>query len=303
MQAMQPLQYMSYIFYFYIYVRILPFRNESDIIEISSQGSDATPENLDIQECENLNDGSSDFPHTSIADTADQQHASSTSSSSPNLSSDVRPFSELDHLYKIFDGQLSEKQIAAVYMITGKNYDCTLQCLLEGPTLNSVITVMNNYFEAKPTAKIQVDLNTAWDDMLAYYKSNKIDYDLRIRIALTGEVAIDTGGVRRQIYTQVYAEFAQNKHIQLFDGGDNHLRPAISAVARSSGMLKILGKMLSHSIFQDGIGFPYLSPACYWYLIGSEDMAIEHITLDDLPADAATLIAEVLTLSQCIAIH
>ena len=33
-----------------------------------SQGSDAAPENLDVQECESLNDGSSDFPQTSSLD-------------------------------------------------------------------------------------------------------------------------------------------------------------------------------------------------------------------------------------------
>lgn len=122
-----------------------------------------------------------------------------------------------------------------------------------------------------------------WPTIKAIKLTTIFEFELR-------KVTIDTGGVRRQVYTQVYADFAQNKYIRLFDGGDNRLRPALSAVARSSGMLKILGKMLSHSIFQDGIGFPYLSPACYWYLIGNEDMAIEHISLDDLPADAATLI-------------
>ena len=43
---------------------------------------------------------------------------------------------------------------------------------------------------------------------------------------------------------------------------------------------------MSHSIFQDDIGFPYLSPP---YFIGNIDMAIEHIILNDLPADAVTL--------------
>ena len=265
----------------------MPLRNEPEIS--SSQGSDAAPENLDAQECENLNDGSPQTSSLLTADITDQL----TSFLSPKLSSEVKPLSELDHLFKIFDGQLTEKQVAAVYMISGKNYDCALQCLLEGPSLKSLITVMNNYFEGKPTAKISLDLSTAWSDLVSYYKGNKIDYGLQIRVALVGDVTIDTGGVRRQVYTQVYAEFAQNKHICLFDGAENCLRPAISAVARSSGMLKLLGKMLSHSICQDGIGFPYLSPACFWYLVGSEDMAIEHITLDDLPADTATLIVEV----------
>ena len=72
------------------------------------------------------------------------------------------------------------------------------------------------------------------------------------------------------------------------------LRPAISAITRSSEILKILGKMFSHSIFQDGIGFPYLSHICFWYLIGNEKMAIEHVSLADLPADSASFTKEVI---------
>ena len=72
------------------------------------------------------------------------------------------------------------------------------------------------------------------------------------------------------------------------------LRPATSAVVRSSGILRILGKMLSHSIYQDGIDFPFFSPVCYWYLIGNENMALEHVSLADLPANLAAFIKEVI---------
>ena len=50
---------------------------------------------------------------------------------------------------------------------------------------------------------------------------------------------IDTGGVRRQVYTLAYEAFATNQFIRLFDGPEHHLRPAYSAEARSSGLLKI----------------------------------------------------------------
>ena len=75
---------------------------------------------------------------------------------------------------------------------------------------------MNCYFESKPTVKVDLDLNTCWEDLLAYYKSTKADCSTRIRIALNGNLTIDTGGIRRQIYTQVFAEFAQNKHIYTY---------------------------------------------------------------------------------------
>ena len=201
--------------------------------------------------------------------------------------------SELDQLIAMFE-DLSPKQITAVYLLSGSNFDCTLQCLLEGPNLYSIIMIMNRYFENKPTVKINIETQSAWEDLLMHYKSTKVDYSLGIRIALGGKMVIDTGGIRRQIYTQVYFEFAHNKHMHLFDGETHLLRPATSAIARSSGILKILGKMLSHSIYQDGIGFPYLSPLCYWYLIGNKNMAIEHVSLADIPSDSASFIKEVM---------
>jgi len=52
--------------------------------------------------------------------------------------------------------------------------------------------------------------------------------------------------------------------------------------------------MIAHSICQDGIGFPYLSPLCYWYLVGGEEKALEYgVTTEDLPDDAAHLISQV----------
>lgn len=254
------------------------------MIEISSQEeSDEGPRAGSSSNFESLQ-VSLPMPGSDDTSTTEQQN--------PTLSSDHEK-SDMDHLISMFK-QLSSEQINAIYLLSGKNFNRTLQCLLEGPTIDSIIAIMKCYFDSKPMFKIDLDLDSAWQDLLAYYKSSKVDFNLRIRISLARRMTIDTGGIRRQIYTQVFSEFAHNKHVVLFDGSINLLRPAISAIARSSGILKILGKMLSHSIFQDGIGFPYLSPVCYWYIIGSEDMAIEHLSLDNLPADSSALIKEVI---------
>ena len=115
----------------------------------------------------------------------------------------------------------------------------------------------------------------------------------RLRIILDGKPSIDTGGVRRQVYSSVFDNFAHNHTIRLFDGPENHLRPVCTAEARSSGLFKILGVMIAHSICQDGIGFPYLSPTCYWYMVGGEEKALQFATVQDLPADSAMVISQV----------
>jgi len=51
--------------------------------------------------------------------------------------------------------------------------------------------------------------------------------------------------------------------------------------------------MISHSITQDGIGFPYLSLLCYGYLANGEEYALQQVTLTDVGADVASVITQV----------
>ena len=125
---------------------------------------------------------------------------------------------------------------------------------------------------------------------MALYKGRNFSDNTQVKITINGSPAIDAGGVRRQVYTKVFQDFADNRVIKLFEGEDNYLRPVTSAEARSSGLLKILGKMVGHSICQEGIGFPFLSPTCYWYMVGG---AIEQVSTQDFPADTALLIQQV----------
>ena len=57
--------------------------------------------------------------------------------------------------------------------------------------------------------------------------------------------------------------------------------------------LKFLGPWW-HIACQDGIGFPYLSPTCYWYLIGGDERAMEFVSVEDVGADVVSVISKVL---------
>ena len=110
--------------------------------------------------------------------------------------------------------------------------------------------------------KISVVSDDAWVDTVTFYKCTRFDVNKRLRVKLNGQPALDTGGVRTQLYFAVFEQFAQNRHVKLFDGPECHLRPLCTSEARSSGLFKVLGCMVAHSIAQAGVGFPYLSPAC-----------------------------------------
>ena len=59
-----------------------------------------------------------------------------------------------------------------------------------------------------------VDSEDMWADMLAIYMC----FTLGERISLDNGPALDTGGVRRQVYTCVYNKFITNECMHLFEG-------------------------------------------------------------------------------------
>ena len=202
-------------------------------------------------------------------------------------------------LTSTFGSNHSSGEISLVFKMSGENYETSAECLVGGPTLSSILTMLNKRFELLPRIKLQVDSDDMWADLVALYKNCSMDYYSKLRITLDNQPAVDTGGVRRQVYSRVFQNFANNETVCLFDGPLHNLRPTCSAEARSSGLFKILGSMIAHSICQDKIGFPHLSLACYWYIIGGENKALQFASVEDLPADSALLISQVSTAS-CI---
>ena len=79
----------------------------------------------------------------------------------------------------------------------------------------------------------------------------------------------------------------------MFDGPGDHLRPAFRMSNLSSGMFRVLGQMVAHSLNLDGQEFPYLSECIYYYLAGLIDRAMTLVTDADLSEQVKTLVQEV----------
>ena len=43
--------------------------------------------------------------------------------------------------------------------------------------------------------------------------------------------------------------------------------------------------MIAHSISMDGVGFTYLSPTCYWYIVEGEDRVLLFVEEGGVGAD------------------
>lgn len=201
-------------------------------------------------------------------------------------------------LQELFGDKLSEEQTASIYKLSGERFAVSMECLLSGPTLQSILIMMHKHYSDQPTVKIDVeDIAEAWEDAVTFYKSSRLDLSKQVRVRISNQPAIDVGGIRAQLYSTVYGAFAQNEKITLFDGDVRYLRPHCSAEARSSGLFKILGMMVGHSIMQAGIGFPYFSSVCYWYVAGKEQKALESLIVEDLNKDVGYLVTKVYSYS------
>ena len=163
--------------------------------------------------------------------------------------------------------------------------------------MEALVTMVNKRYSRCPVLKVYIDDDDIWSDILSFYKCAKPPTKKRLRIRLNNSPCIDTGGVRRQVYTVAFSNFIQNSNIHLFDGPPNHLRPHYNAESRGSGIFQALGAVVGHSILQDGLGFCYLSPLCYWYVACGKEKALEYSCLDDIGDDSADVISKVFNAS------
>jgi len=51
--------------------------------------------------------------------------------------------------------------------------------------------------------------------------------------------------------------------------------------------------IIGHSILQVGVGFPYVSPVCYWYMVDDKIKALASLSLKDLDDNVALMVAKI----------
>lgn len=118
---------------------------------------------------------------------------------------------DLDTLISIFSTRYTAKQIQVLYKYSGDSFDSCIECLMSSPSQESILRMVNAHYLPYQTVKVAIDQVDMWADMLALYKSsdNLVGRRTCIRVMLDNSPAIDTCGVRRRMYTTVYAEFVQ----------------------------------------------------------------------------------------------
>ena len=134
--------------------------------------------------------------------------------------------------------------------------------------------------------RIRIEEDDLLMQALPIYKGPKFDPTRPLNITFKNQPAVDTGGPKREFYTQLFHGLATSDGSVLpamFEGEEGRLIPCYSSSVVYSGLMTVVGKMIAHSIVQCGVGFPFLSPVCYWYLItGDVSEAISYGNIEDV---------------------
>ena len=190
-------------------------------------------------------------------------------------------------LYEMFP-TTSREGIDKVHQLAGGNSNTIIGVLLN-PAADKLLTLLSEHVLTGETAKCPVDEDDLFSDALAFYKCEKFDPSRPIRVIMRTQPAVDTGGIRRQFFTDVLHHFAHKDTKAMFVGPQERLRPDYSSQVEP--FMKILGTIIVHSLLQEGPGFPYLSPYIYWYLVtGCDETAISYITPIDLTPSVAEIV-------------
>ena len=127
----------------------------------------------------------------SLSPTFDDLESFSSTPSTSYQPATQKEIKNVDHLVSMFSSRVPVKQIQTLYQLSGENFDDCVECLLNGPTSDLLLKVVNNRYLRFPTTKVAIDSEDMWADMLAIYNCFTLG-ERRLRISLDNGPALDT---------------------------------------------------------------------------------------------------------------
>ena len=194
---------------------------------------------------------------------------------------------------------VSERCLKYVYELCSGNLVYAADCLLSGPSIENLVAILQSLVITECEGrklKIEDDQQSGdelIDRVLAYYKGPRFDPHSEVHIFLNRQPAIDAGGMRRRVFSEVFKTIAFSARLGLFEGPPVRLKPAFRISSLSAGVMKLLGCVIGHSIILDCQGFPYLSPACYKLMVGDQNQGLPFCTPEDASERVQRVLKEV----------
>ena len=167
----------------------------------------------------------------------------------PPKSNPDAPQPSITDIYEMFRN-MPKGIVDKVYAMSNKDSNAAINTLLELRSESILDTLRREKLIGK-RVKITVDEDDIFNDAIVFYKSNDFD---PIVVKMENQPAFDTGGIRRQFFTDVLEQFALNDSLSLFIGEHIALCPH-----HSPPLLRLLGTIVAHSLVHGGPGFSYLA--------------------------------------------
>ena len=104
-----------------------------------------------------------------------------------------------------------------------------------------------------------------------FYKGRSFRKDAPVTLVMLDEPVIDAGGVSCQFFLEVYKSLAEGRK-KIFEGDLDLVKPVYNL-----GIAGVLKVFCAHTIIVHGIGFPYFSPSCYYYMLGHYEIAVTEV--------------------------
>ena len=156
-------------------------------------------------------------------------------------------------------------------------------CFPPEESVTSVLKPLIGKLASRPSIRLEVDPSDLVSDAVAFYKGPRFQPNQPVKISYIGQPAIDSGGVKRQFYTDLFLQLVSQNQFKLFQGRSSRLLFHYDQTALSCGLFKMLGQIISHSICQGCGGFPYLAPSMYYYLAtGDISQASAYASITDI---------------------
>ena len=121
-------------------------------------------------------------------------------------------------------------QLKYLLEISKGNADAVSDLLLQGLTLQDLIDFLKTTcFLVQNMHRLTIDgyynPESLTQEAIAYYKGSWFSPNAEICISIGDQLVIDTGGVRRQFFCDVFTHISTSTSLRLFEGSENHLRP------------------------------------------------------------------------------
>ena len=226
---------------------------------------------------------------TSCADTSCA--ATSESEFGASCSSNVNNIEESTGMLVNMFPHVSVMQARFLLEITNGDCDVTCNAIIEGLTVERILSLWKHPLEVRRISLETYKTECAQEELLSFYKSRRFTPFSTVRVCIQDQQAIDTGGVRRQLYGDALCKISSDE--DLFEQRESGIYPVFRHSTMSSGIFGTIGKIIGHAIIMDNLGFPYLSPALYYYMASHLNLAVSAITMGDLGSNAEHIVSKV----------